>query len=239
MKIGTVVEGPTDRLLLKAIINKLYPGEHDYRDLQPLDTGDSFGSRGAGWKGVRRFCYDVWQHYDTDVVSLMADYYLDLLVIHVDADIALETDLQEDMPNPLQDVSQPCPPTITPTAANLQQVIIKWLNLDNVNQLSPNVIIVIPAQDSENWIFAGLFTNDPLCQQANYECLHPENSHQHPAYLLILQDYGKVLQRKDGKIKKPRKKYQKIVPKVVDNWNKVCEICSQAQMFNDRLHQIN
>lgn len=48
MKIGTIVEGPTDRQLLKAIINKLCPGEHDFRDLQPADMGESFGETGAG-----------------------------------------------------------------------------------------------------------------------------------------------------------------------------------------------
>jgi hypothetical protein len=82
---------------------------------------------------------------------------------------------------------------------------------------------------------AALFPDDELCQQANYECIHPENSHRHPAYLLTLKKYGKVLRRKGGKIKKSKSRYQRVLSEVAKNWDKVCDICSQAQAFNDEL----
>jgi len=95
MVIGTVVEGPTDRLVLEAILTKLLPGEHDYRPIQP---GQTFGELGTGWKGVRRWCRQTWQRADLNlnlIVSDDADALLDLLVIHVDADVAFESDLQQ------------------------------------------------------------------------------------------------------------------------------------------------
>lgn len=92
MNIGTVVEGPTDRLVLQAILDRLLPGEHRYLPLQPPAT---FGERGTGWKGVRRWCRETWQRSGSDLDRLLAGDTgpaLDLLVIHVDADIADEPD---------------------------------------------------------------------------------------------------------------------------------------------------
>ena len=56
MIIGTVVEGPTDRLVLQAVLSKLIPGQHRYLPLQPTPT---LGEMGSGWKGVRRWCRET------------------------------------------------------------------------------------------------------------------------------------------------------------------------------------
>jgi len=234
VKIGTVVEGPTDRLVLKAIIEKLCPGDHDYLDLQPADNGDSFGRTGTGWKGVRRFCFDVWQFLGTDISTLITDYQIDLLIIHIDADIASGSDLQEGVTEPVGNVQQPCPP-ILPTAQNLEKVIAKWLNIGIADKFPPEVILAIPAQDIENWLFAALFPDDELCQKPDYECIHKGYDQGHPAYLMTLKNYRKILKRKDGKIKKSVRSYRQVVGNVADNWNKVCEFCSQAKVFNDKL----
>ncbi len=234
MKIGTVVEGPADRLLLKAIIAKRFPGEHKYFDLQPADTGASFGRTGTGWKGVRRFCYDIWQSLDTDIAGLIREHQMDLLVIHLDADVACESDLQEDINPPVENIYQPCPP-ILPTAEKLEEVVAKWLNLDSADKFPPEVIPAIPSQDSENWLFAALFPDDELCRQPDYECIHKGDDRRHPAYLMTLKQYGKILKRKDGEIKKPMKDYRRVSGKVADNWKKVCEFCQQARILNDNL----
>ncbi len=234
MKIGTVVEGPTDRLLLKAIIAKLCPGGYDYLDLQPADNGASFGRTGTGWKGVRRFCHDVRQSLNTDIAALITDHQIDLLIIHTDADIAFESDLQEDIFCPVKNVPQPCPP-ILPTAENLEEVVARWLNPEGADKFPPEVIMALPSQDTENWLFAALFPDDALCGHPDYECIHNGNDPRHPAYLMTLKKYGKVLKRKDGKIKKPMNRYCQVSGNVADNWSKVCEFCSQARVFNDKL----
>jgi len=234
MKIGTVVEGPTDRLLLKAIIEKVCPGEHDYRDLQPADVGNSFGPRGAGWWGVRQFCFDIWQQLNTNVADLILDHELDLLIIHIDADVAIRNDLQMRDTTSVEDVARPCPP-ISSTTENLRKVIANWLNLDSINQFPPQVLLAIPAQDSENWVFAAIFSDDELCRNPDYECIHPLNSHQNPAYLLTLSEYGRILRRKKGEIKKSKNSYRRILPDVVISWDTVCDICTQAQLFHDGL----
>ncbi|MCB8977916.1 MAG: hypothetical protein H6657_10875 [Ardenticatenaceae bacterium] len=238
MKIGTIVEGPTDRLLLKAVVDEICHGEHEYLDLQPADLGDSFGERGSGWKGVRRFCFDICQQLSESVSDFIIDFQLDLLIIHIDADVALEEDLQEGAASIAKELLQPCPP-ITLTTMSLEEVVTKWLNLEHASQLPSQVILAIPAQDSENWVFAALFPEDELCQRHDFECIHASTEHQHPAYLLTLANYGRILRRKDGKIRKSRSSYRQVLPQVVDAWDKVCSICFQAQTFNNRLTEIN
>ncbi|MCQ3979325.1 MAG: hypothetical protein DPW09_38380 [Anaerolineae bacterium] len=150
---------------------------------------------------------------------------LDLLVIHVDAGIAIEHDLQDEDETPIPDIQQPCPP-IQLTANQLKHVIERWLQQDI---LPPQVILAIPAQDTENWTFAALFPDDELCSRNDYECT--KNDRDHPGYRLTLKKYGKVLQRNGRTIKKPRRNYEQIVPQLVTGWDSVCHICSQAQQF--------
>ena len=224
MIIGTVVEGPTDRLVLEAVISKLLPGDHHFLPLQPQST---LGETGAGWKGVRRWCRQTWQSEGSSLETIIASVAppLDLLVIHVDADIATEHDLQVDDPEPTEQVAQPCPP-VAPTVAGLVEVIGRWLQCQ---ALPPQVVLAIPAQDIENWTFAALFPNDPLCAQADYECT--KRGTDRPCYKLTLKKHGKLLQRTNGEIKKSVHQYQAAVEQVAAQWDVVCRLCSQAEQF--------
>lgn len=225
MNIGTVVEGPTDRLVLQAVLNRLLPGDHRYFPLQPPAT---FGEMGTGWKGVRRWCHQTWQLEGSSLEKMLSGDTgpaLDMLVIHVDADIATERDLQEGDDMPISDVQQPCPP-IAATVSRLRQVIGRWLQC---NHLPQQVILAIPAQDTENWTFAALFPDDELCARDDYECI--KRGRDRPGYRLTLKKYGKLLQRRDGEIKKPRRRYEQAILQVAANWDTVCRICSQAQRF--------
>jgi hypothetical protein len=227
--IGTVVEGPTDRLLLKTILDELCPDQPRYLDLQPGDVGHTFGERGTGWRGVQRFCADIWQQLSDDLPSFLADYGLDLLIIHLDADVVNEADLELDL--------VACPP-IAPAVEQLQMVVAGWLNLASNMAWPARVIFAVPAQDSESWLFAALFPDDQLCQQDDYECLHPRNSKQHPGYLLTLREYDRVLQRKHGRIQKSRRNYEAVLPDLAANWPAVRDICSPAGRFETDLARL-
>jgi hypothetical protein len=223
MNIGTVVEGPTDRLLLEAVLNHLLPGEHRFFPLQPAET---LGRTGSGWKGVRRWCNETWQREHSSLNKLLSGATgpaLDLLVIHVDADIASEQELQQDEAFPI--MPQPCPP-VSETVAQLEALILHWLRLE----ASPSsLIFAIPAQDTETWTFAALFPDDELCSQNDYECLYKGKDH--PGYRLTLKAYGKLLRRSAGTIKKPRRQYERLCPQIVAAWDDVCALCSQAKKF--------
>ena len=233
MNIGTVVEGPSDRLVLKAVLDKLLPGEHRYFALQPSLT---FGEMGTGWKGVRRWCQQTWQLEDSSLEKILSSGVavpLDLLVIHLDADIAGEYDLQAHSSHEpaILDVQQPCPP-VQETVNKLRQVIARWLD-HNPDTLPEQILLAIPAQHTESWLFAALFPDDDLCQREDYECLKSRNDD--PAFRLTLKRYGKHLSRRGKKISKPVRNYQKVASQVALKWDTVCKICSQARAFAEDL----
>jgi hypothetical protein len=230
MNIGTVTEGPTDQLVIQAIIDKVCPGEHRYFFLQPPIT---LGETGAGWKGVKTFCQFIINRTASNLerfISSDSGAPLDLLVFHLDADVAAEVDLQADIPNPVANVRQACPPA-SDTADKLRAVLCRWLQQEI---LLPQTLVMIPAQDTETWVFAALFPQDALCQRPDYECL--TNGRDHPGYRLTLKKYGKLLARKKGRPDKSVRTYEDMLaPAVAKDWETVCQLCPQARAFNDDL----
>lgn len=219
MVIGIVAEGPTDIIVLEALLDSLIPGNHRFIELQPLNPPERIN----GWKGVRDWCYN------RDIEEFMSEANgdpIDLLVIQIDADIAEENDLQDGIETPVQNVSRPCPP-ISVTARQLEQVVLGWMKRD---RLPDNVILAIPSQDMENWTFAALFPEDDLCGKLDYECIRKGNNR--PVYKLTTKAYGKHLKSRGSEIKKNKRAYQKLAPKIVENWKQVRDICSQAEKFN-------
>lgn len=228
MNIGTVVEGPTDRLILKTMVTAIIPGRHRFFPLQPMET---FGKTGTGWKGVRRWCQDLRRRGGAGIESILSDKTgppLDLLVIQVDADVADEPDLVQDSPTSAE-ISKPCPP-VADTVEGLRAVIQQWINR---RCLPTGVILAIPAQDIEHWIFAALFPEDPCCQREDYEC--PKPIRQSPAYLLSLESYGKLTRRKGNTIKKPQRRYHSCIDTITRNINMIEQICTQGHRFRQDL----
>lgn len=228
VNIGTVVEGPTDRLVLEAMITHILPGKHRFFRLQPMET---FGETGTGWKGVRKWCRDTWRREGNRLEKILSQSTgpaLDLLIIQVDADIAGEWDLlNEDRSSP--EIQKPCPP-VENTAVCLRQVIKEWLNRET---LPAGVLLTLPAQDIEHWIFAALFPEDECCCRDDYECSKREK--ESPAYLFSLSQYGKLTSRKSGKIKKHVRSYQKITHQISVNIDHIARICTQGRRFIEEL----
>ena len=243
MRIATVVEGPSDHDVIQTVINRLIPGKHRYSSLQPIGTmnektGDVvYGETGAGWKGVRRWCRETWQRPGSNLEMMLGSVTndpIDLLILHLDADVIANDDLQDGNPVPIADVNAPCPPAQT-AIENLKQIVLAWLQLQT---LPPTIIFMIPSQDTETWTFAALYPNDLLCSAENFECVKfdgPKN--EHPGYLLTTPSYGKRLAYKDGKVKKSGHLYQDLLPAIGKEWDTVCKICTQAQIFSQDIRQ--
>jgi hypothetical protein len=231
MNIGTIVEGPTDRIMLKAIIMAVCPGEHHFFDLQPAGQSDSFGEMGTGWKGVRRWCQETWiRSRLEDIIYADPSAPLDALIIQLDADVALESDLQEGLGEQIDPVYSPCPP-IDETADHLKHIIASWLQIP-FDSLPSQLVFAIPFQDMENWLFAALFPTDAHCDASDYECIKTRN---YPGYLLTLKKYGKILDRDGTTVKKSVVRYRSYASNVKLSWNEVCLICSQAECFHHDL----
>ncbi len=224
MNIGTVVEGPTDRLILTAVLRKILPGHPEDHRFLPLQPSPTFGETGTGWKGVRKWCQESWQRTGSSLEAILSSTSgptLDLLVIHVDADIIGANDLQDGFDDPIPGVPAPCPPIGT-NAGVLRVVVTRWLAR---NDLPHPVVLAIPAEDIETWIFAALFPQSPLCQQVDFECVHTNvNNRRHPGFLLPQKKYGKVM--------KDQHTYRKVSIQVADSWVSICQRCTQAESFN-------
>jgi hypothetical protein len=222
------------------MIQYLYPGDHRYFDLQPASASESFGEIGNGWKGVRRWCREIWLRPGSSLERILSQDTgapLDILIIQVDADIVQNHDLQEGNSIYQSEVAQPCPP-IGATITRLKSVIKQWLNISDRDPVARQVIFAIPSQDMENWIFAALHPNDPLCQFSSYECIKSGRwRNEHPGYLLTLKRYGKWLNRRST-IKKPVPPYKALIAeieKTSERWENTFRICSQARDFRNQL----
>jgi hypothetical protein len=150
--------------------------------------------------------------------------------------IAFDSNLQKGFNPIIDDVQQVCPP-IQPTIANLKQIIAAgWLQKDD---LPPQVILAIPAQDTENWTFAALFPDDALCAAADYECPKlGQHWRDRPGYRLTRKKYGQLLEFKAGKIKKSKRRYEALISQIADNWDTVRTICSQAEQFDQDIRNL-
>ena len=80
--IGIASEGPTDYLVLKAVIDKITGEENRYLSLQP--EADMMGRYGNGWKGVWKWCKET---VPLDIIMDSIQPRIDIVVIQMDGDV--------------------------------------------------------------------------------------------------------------------------------------------------------
>ena len=80
--IGIVSEGPTDYLVLKAVIDRITGESNRYLSLQP--ERDMLGRFGNGWKGVWRWCKETESVY---TLMKAIQPQIDAIVIQMDGDV--------------------------------------------------------------------------------------------------------------------------------------------------------
>jgi hypothetical protein len=92
-RVGYVVEGPTDYIVLDEIVARLL-GHEDYvpTPIQPLigNIGGDNGPLGGGWRGVLRWCNLIGE--DGGLGSSLVESNFDIIVIHIDAEVAAENE---------------------------------------------------------------------------------------------------------------------------------------------------
>ncbi len=203
-KIGVVSEGPTDFLVLKAVIGELL-GEQpvEFRRIHPDEI--MISPFGNGWRGVQRWC----QEYGPTLESFMRDIpsdMLDLLVVHVDGSVAGEQDIS---------VAKPCPPP-RPTADALREVISRdWLQRPSLPSF---VVLATPMVDTETWVVSAVAPPEmALC-----EC-DPK------AWRTLVE--LKLLGTKDGKLKKNQAAYRPLAEAVGKELARVRTTCTEAERF--------
>ncbi len=149
-----------------------------------------------------------------------------LLVLHVDADIASEPEI---------DIEQPCPPPI-PTVEKLESIVSGWLGLTT---LPPRLALCIPSKATESWILRAFFPTDRAsipCSEVTSEesCLE---CYADPARFL-LNKKPKFVRLKEGRVRKLRKEYELRRNQLSRAWLDVVANCASAARFDDQLRAI-
>lgn len=216
LRVGYVVEGKTDYIVLDALVEK-FLGDKDYvpTQIQPpiSEYTNHQGPLGGGWKGVLMWCEQEGATPGgfAQRVSLL-NY--DCLIIHVDADIAAEAELQS------HGLSVPCPPA-KDTCDRLRNHLIALLG----NPLPSNVVFCIPAQCMEAWVFSALHPD----LVASFE---PIECRQEVERLLIGKSDG-LVRNHDGRARKEPQRYAKAAHRIAAGWPHAIATCPEALCFDN------
>ncbi|MCI5126704.1 MAG: hypothetical protein D3925_20055 [Candidatus Electrothrix sp. AR5] len=225
-KIGVVCEGPTDRIIIEAILDSCMD---DYIpvSIQPPHTavGGDAGIHGAGWKGIRTWCQQ--EAAGGKFNGILRN--IDILIIQVDADVQYESDAEVNRP-------VPCPPPES-GADTVRKLLLDWLALD---LLPARAVFCVPAAASETWALAALFPDAPeivSCDSTSADifCIECRTDIKSLLRRLGKRFRPKLVISQGGRLKNQSEGYDTRSNDLQDSWDTVTELCSQAARFDAEL----
>lgn len=209
---GVVCEGQSDFAILSEVLYRLWPEIDQVLLIQPILDSIGHAQGASGTSGIKVWCTRHYQKL-ADVIDAGAGPRLDLLVIAMDADAAIDAGIDD--------------PPVRGSAYDASRLcarIRRWLG-----RLAPEVLIVIPAMAIEAWIIAARYA-------------HPANpeSIARPAHYLVEK---KVLAldsrpKRQHKVVKPPDRYRAFGVEVAGRWLRVVKRCAQARRFDRELDPI-
>ncbi len=168
LRIGLIVEGPTDGIVLRAAISSLLPDrELDFTHIQP-DFSSALSETGEGWSGVYHWCRQAASEGGGSVSGSMALLNHDVIVIHLDADVAEKTYQSGRIDEAATDLScvRPCPPATATTDA-LRKVVLRWMS---ETRLPAKFVFCTPSKSIEAWVVKALYPRNTHAQSKGWEC---------------------------------------------------------------------
>lgn len=237
--IGIVSEGPTDYLVLKAVIDKITGEENWYLSLQP--EPDMLGRYGNGWKGVWRWCRET-----ESIGMLMQEVQpsIDAIVIQMDGDVIrkekevhclCETTVCEDKGKvfPLyceKTVDKACPVEIPCMSheKGIEAMIGHGkhvLEAELENEDMAHIVITIPCDSTDAWVVAAYDELDDIEMFTDpWDGIIAKGKYYHGI-------------RVRGN-KKNTNTYQLFSGKVAECWNAVTEKCRSAKILEQEVRRI-
>jgi len=212
LQIALVCEGPTDRLVIEAVLLHFLPAPFQLTSLQP-DSSETFGPSGTGWTGVYQWCRQLEQ------TPLLRSF--DLLILHLDTDVAHKTYASGNIlpePDELLPSACECPPAQA-CAEVLKNVVASWLG--KPHQAFPaHWVFCLPAQAMEAWGIVALYGEQQAEILAQLECRTG------------LESWIKSRPKQErDHLKKKTGAYRTLAPQIANAWQRVEQHCSQARQF--------
>ncbi|CAM2011413.1 hypothetical protein APED_32425 [Acanthopleuribacter pedis] len=227
LRIGLVVEGTTDFIVLEAALTAILKDRTlSFTRIQPSDDATfALASGETGWGGVLRWCR---QHTTALQNSLLAE--LDLVILHVDADVASKQygDVFGTKPVPFNDLpcEKPCPPA-SDTVNALREVVLGWVD----DRIQKHWVICIPSKSIESWLVPVFFMDHPE-KISGLEC------NVQVAPFFIGKKGAKLIRRRGSTCKKLTKEYRAIASLITERWTKVTQTCEQARRFESSVKAV-
>lgn len=216
-RIYIVCEGITDFRVIESALRSLRPARDWIPTMIQPDFSAAFeglGPFGGGWKGVRGWCNETLPLLDLDPP--------DALIVHVDADVAHEDEV---------DCACPCPPPCDTTNALRSYIQQYWCN----NQLPAIAVLCTPSKNTECWVLQALYPDDPFVRNGELECrLQPES--------LLCGKKEKLVRRKKAergyKYQKNDEAYIAHQETITAQWDVVRQNNIEAARFSSALLEI-
>ena len=222
LRVAIAVEGSTDAVVIEAIVDTLLDGsDFELQVLQP-ETSSAFGASaggetGLGWPGVFRWCRQASMEGGGRVFSSAVFSHHDVVVVHVDADVASKTYRSGHIPDaPRNDLpcDRPCPPA-SATTNELREVVLNWLGEEDCPD---RLVLCTPSKTMDSWVVVALWPDNTVVAQGNWEC------HDKPAAQLSARPKG-------SKLSKRRTCYEGRKNDIANGWPNVASTLTEAARF--------
>lgn len=208
-----VCEGHTDVPVLKRTIQTLWPSVEEVLCLQP-ELDEMERAKGpAGWTQVQSWCEQNCSRLG-DVLAPDIGDKIDLLVVAVDVDIAIDAGIAD----PPQEVGGY-------ESTRLRNTITGWLRAPGRRKLPAEVVISTPVMAIEAWVIAALFPKERA----------PEQIRDGARWLVDKQKLRPS--PKDGKPWKDLRLYKPYAERVAQTLPHVRAVCPEADRTSSAIEQ--
>lgn len=209
-----VCEGPSDFEIYRAIVQEVWPEIDDVLPLQPEIDAEGYALGQSGWPGVRKWCLDNAGRLD-DVIDPGIGPRLDLLVIALDADIAVQAGIAD---APVHGSAY--------DTARLCTTVKGWLRPVGGRAIPPEVVVSVPAMATETWVIASLYAGEN----------NPERIADPTRYLVEERQLVWDPLRK-RKARKPPPVYRRFAAQIAGKLARVRKRCTEAERTCRKIEQ--
>jgi hypothetical protein len=231
ISIALVAEGITDYEVLKAAVESMLDGRSlDMKLLQPeasvaFTGAGNAGALGGGWRGVYKWLLQAVERSGGQLRNDPLFHFYDILVIHLDADVARE-DPANYRYSPIPELvgMLPCEvacltddPRPHETTSKLRQVLLSWMG---EKEVPPRTTVCTPSKSTEAWVMAIFFPHDSQMIKLGWEC-HPD-----PESRLAQQP-------KKVRFAKKQLDYASRGIEMKNGWKRIVKRITEAKRFED------